>query len=81
MRSTASGAIPQAWTDFTFVNDVVDERYNMKKSTRSALGHLKKLNSQFNDWFLAMAAYNAGPGRVRAAMKRAGTTDGPKLRH
>jgi len=57
------------------VNDVVDERYNMKKSTRSALGHLKKLNGQFNDWFLAMAAYNAGPGRIREAIENQLTRD------
>jgi hypothetical protein len=47
----------------------------MKKSTRSALGHLKKLNGQFNDWFLAMAAYNAGPGRIREAIDNQLTHD------
>ncbi len=57
------------------VNDIVDERFNMKKSTRSALGHLKKLNAQFNDWLLAMAAYNAGPGRVREAIDNQMTRD------
>jgi membrane-bound lytic murein transglycosylase D len=57
------------------VNDIVDERYNMKKATRSALGHLKKLNAQLNDWLLAMAAYNAGPGRVREAIDNQQTRD------
>jgi membrane-bound lytic murein transglycosylase D len=57
------------------VNDSVDERYNMKKSTRSALAHLKKLNAQLNDWLLAMAAYNAGPGRVREAIDNQLTRD------
>lgn len=57
------------------VNDSVDERYNMKRSTRSALMHLKKLNGQFNDWLLAMAAYNAGPGRVREVIENQATRD------
>lgn len=57
------------------VNDSVDERYNMKRSTRSALAHLKKLNAQLNDWLLAMAAYNAGPGRVREAIDNQQTRD------
>ncbi len=57
------------------VNDSIDERYNMKKSTRSALAHLKKLNGQLGDWLLAMCAYNAGPGRVREAIENQGTRD------
>ena len=57
------------------VSDVIDERYNMKRSTRSAVMHLKKLNGQFNDWLLAMAAYNAGPGRVREAIENQATRD------
>ncbi|MCX5799396.1 MAG: lytic transglycosylase domain-containing protein, partial [Proteobacteria bacterium] len=42
-----------------YINEHVDERYNIKKATKSALMHLKKLNEQFGDWFIAMAAYNA----------------------
>ncbi|MCK9228067.1 MAG: lytic transglycosylase domain-containing protein [Syntrophorhabdaceae bacterium] len=57
------------------VNDCIDERFNMKKATRSALIHLKKLNGQFNDWLLAMAAYNAGPGRIREAIQNQMTRD------
>ncbi len=57
------------------VNEHIDERYNMKKSTQSALMHLKKLNGQFNDWLLAMAAYNAGPGRVREVIENQSTRD------
>lgn len=57
------------------VNDSVDERYNMKRSTRSALAHLKRLNAQLNDWLLAMAAYNAGPGRVREVIDNQQTRD------
>jgi len=57
------------------VNEHIDERYNVKKATRSALTHLKKLNGEFNDWLLAMSAYNAGPGRVREAIENQATKD------
>lgn len=58
-----------------YIDDNIDERYNIKRSTRSALTHLKKLNEEFNDWFIAMAAYNAGPGRLREAMANQNTKD------
>lgn len=58
-----------------YINDNIDERYNVKKSTRSALTHLKRLNGEFNDWLLAMAAYNAGPGRVREVIENQNTRD------
>ncbi|MCX8110366.1 MAG: transglycosylase SLT domain-containing protein [Syntrophorhabdaceae bacterium] len=51
-----------------YIDDNVDERYNLKRSTRSALTHLKKLNEEFKDWLIAMAAYNAGAGRIREAI-------------
>jgi hypothetical protein len=57
------------------VNDSIDERFNVKKATRSALTHLKKLNAEFNDWLLAMSAYNAGPGRVREVIENQATRD------
>jgi membrane-bound lytic murein transglycosylase D len=57
------------------VDDHVDERYNIKKATRSALGHLKKQYGEFGDWFIAMAAYNAGPNRLREAIENQETTD------
>ncbi len=50
------------------VNDHVDERYNVKKATRSALTHLKKLHGHFGDWLIAMAAYNAGRARLQEAI-------------
>jgi len=58
-----------------YINDNVDERYNIRQSTRSALAHLKRLYNEFNDWFIAMAAYNAGAGRLREAMENQNTTD------
>lgn len=57
------------------IDDSVDERYNVKRSTRAALGHLKKLYNEFDDWFVAMAAYNAGRGRLREAIDNQGTRD------
>ncbi|WP_299061131.1 lytic transglycosylase domain-containing protein [uncultured Polaribacter sp.] len=42
------------------INDNVDERYNIEKSTRVAAEYLKKAKNQFNSWTLAAAAYNAG---------------------
>ena len=48
-----------------FINDSIDERYSVTRSTRSALGYLNKLHSEFGDWLVAMAAYNAGEARIR----------------
>jgi hypothetical protein len=57
------------------ISDDIDERYNVKKSTQSALIHLKRLYGEFNDWLIAMAAYNAGPARLKEVIDNQNTKD------
>ena len=58
----------------------IDERAEPEKATKAAAKYLKTLRDTFDgDWHLALASYNAGPGRVQRAMKRSGRGDYWKL--
>lgn len=50
----------------------VDDRMDPEKSTEAACKYLSELYGMFNDWELALAAYNSGPGNVRKAIRRSG---------
>lgn len=58
------------------INDCVDERYSWVSSTRAAARYLRQLHNIFDNWVLAIAAYNCGPGRVQSGLQQGGSTFG-----
>lgn len=54
------------------INSIVDERRDPYRSSEAAAKFLKQLYGIYNDWSLAIAAYNCGPGNVNKALRRVG---------
>lgn len=61
------------------IDSWVDERRNPEKATKAAIAYLSFLHSEFDDWYLAVAAYNAGEGKIGRAIKKYKTRDFWKL--
>ena len=57
------------------INDYVDERMHIEKSTDASFKYLKKIYKEFGDWELALASYNTGPGRIKRTIRKAGSED------
>ncbi|HVG27871.1 MAG TPA: transglycosylase SLT domain-containing protein [Acidobacteriaceae bacterium] len=56
-------------------NGYFDERFDPEKSTLAYAKYMKYLYAQFGDWYLAMAAYDWGPGNVQRVVSRTGYAD------
>ena len=56
-------------------NAYVDERFDPEKSTRASARYMKFIYNQLGDWYLAMAGYNWGTGRVQQAVQKTGYAD------
>ena len=57
------------------INNYVDERRDLIKATAAAIKYLQQAHRKFGKWYLAALSYNCGMGRVKRAIRRAGTDD------
>jgi len=55
------------------IDDYIDERLDLYRSTEAAIQFLSDLHQRYQDWALAIAAYNCGPGKVDKVIKKAGS--------
>jgi membrane-bound lytic murein transglycosylase D len=70
--------VPATGRDFDLKQNLLrDDRKDVIASTRAALDYLSMLHRQFDDWHLALAAYNWGQGSVSRAIKRNQKLDQP----
>jgi len=78
-KAHASGLwqfIPGTGSDYDLkINKYLDERRDAEKSTQAAVRFLGNLYQEFNDWHLAVAAYNAGPGKIGKGLEKYGCAD------
>src|SRR5207247_10181202 len=58
-----------------------EERRNLEMSTDAALKHLRQLQEEMGDWFLAMASYNTGEYRIKKMLKEQKVNEYWKLQH
>jgi membrane-bound lytic murein transglycosylase D len=56
-------------------NNYVDERFDPEKSTRAYARYMKYIYNQLGDWYLAMAGYDWGTGRIQQAVQKTGYAD------
>jgi membrane-bound lytic murein transglycosylase D len=67
-----------AWTGRRYglrIDGWIDERSDPRKSAHAAAAYLKDLYGMFGDWYLALAAYNAGEGKIQRSLSKTGKTD------
>ena len=57
------------------INDEIDERYDLEKSTKAACKYLKDSKKNLGNWALAAAAYNMGEGRLKRNKETQQTND------